>query len=78
MFSTNPGKYGLEKKPDLDTFDVISNEEVSVTDVLKDLPTNNVTLIIIKYLHITSLWNYIDILLLFILNDIDILLISWS
>ena len=78
MFSTNPGKYGLEKKPDLDTFDVISNEEVSVTDVLKDLPTNNVTLIIVKYLHITSLWNYIDILLLFILNDIDILLISWS
>lgn len=76
MFSTYPGKYGLEKKPDLDTFDVISNEEVSVTDVLKDLPTNNVTLIIIKYLHITSLWNYIDILLLFILNDIDILLIS--
>ena len=76
MFSTNPGKYGLEKKPDLDTFDVINNEEVSVTDVLKDLPTNNVTLIIIKYLHITSLWNYIDILLLFILNDIDILLIS--
>ena len=76
MFSTNPGKYGLEKKPDFDTFDVISNEEVSVTDVLKDLPTNNVTLIIIKYLHITSLWNYIDILLLFILNDIDILLIS--
>ena len=76
MFSTNPGKYGLEKKPDLDTFDVISNEEVSVTDVLKDLPTNNVTLIIIKYLHITSLWSYIDILLLFILNDIDILLIS--
>lgn len=76
MFSTNPGKYGLEKNPDFDTFDVISNEEVSVTDVLKDLPTNNVTLIIIKYLHITSLWNYIDILLLFILNDIDILLIS--
>lgn len=76
MFSTNPGKYGLKKKTDLDTFDVISNEEVSVTDVLKDLPTNNVTLIIIKYLHITSLWNYIDILLLFILNDIDILLIS--
>lgn len=76
MFSTNPGKYGLKKKTDLDTFDVISNEEVSVTDVLKDLPTNNVTLIIFKYLHITSLWNYIDILLLFILNDIDILLIS--
>lgn len=76
MFSTNPGKYGLKKKTDLDTFDVISNEEVSVTDALKDLPTNNVTLIIFKYLHITSLWNYIDILLLFILNDIDILLIS--
>ena len=76
MFSTNPGKYGLKKKTDLDTFDVISNEEVSVTDVLKDLPTNNVTLIIFKYLHITSFWNYIDILLLFILNDIDILLIS--
>ena len=67
-------KIQTKKNPGSGTFHF--SRAVRVTGIY--LPTNNDSFIIIKYLNIISLWNYFDILSLFILSDIDILMIAES